>query len=76
MSLLDTIAILENTKNIEIKNYLEGLKEEKPKKDKRLMTIKEWKEARIEKKKEIREKQIKDFKEFSANLRLPRIAFQ
>jgi hypothetical protein len=76
MSLLDTIAILENTKNIEIKNYLEGLKEEKPKKDKRLMTIKEWKEARIEKKKEIREKQIKDFKEFSANLRLPRIAFE
>ena len=40
------------------------------------MTIKEWQEARIEKKKTIREKQIKDFKEFSANLKLPKLAFE
>ena len=61
---------------MEIKNYLESLKGEKPKKDRRLMTIKEWQEARIEKKKAIREKQIKDFKEFSANLKLPKLAFE
>ena len=61
---------------MEIKNYLESLKGEKPKKDRRLMTIKEWHEARIEKKKAIREKQIKDFKEFSANLKLPKLAFE
>lgn len=76
MKILDTNTILENTRNMEIKNYLESLKREKPKKDRRLMTVQEWQEARIEKKKEIREKQIKDFKEFSANLKLPKIAFE
>jgi hypothetical protein len=76
MPILDTNTILENTINMEIKNYLERLKREKPKKDRRLMTIQEWQEARIEKKKAIREKQIKDFKEFSANLKLPKIAFE
>lgn len=76
MPVLDTNTTLENTTNMEIKNYLESLKREKSKKDRRLMTIKEWQEARIEKKKEIREKQIKDFKEFSANLKLPKLAFE
>lgn len=76
MKILDTNTILENTTNMEIKNYLESLKRENPKKDRRLMTIKEWQEARIVKKKEIREKQIKDFKEFSANLKLPKLAFE
>ena len=76
MPILDTNTILKNTTNMEIKNYLESLKREKPKKDRRLMTIKEWQEARIEKKKAIREKQIKDFKEFSANLKLPKLAFE
>lgn len=76
MPILDTNTILKNTTNMEIKNYLESLKGEKPKKDRRLMTIKEWQEARIEKKKTIREKQIKDFKEFSANLKLPKLAFE
>ena len=76
MPILDTNTILKNTTNMEIKNYLESLKGEKPKKDRRLMTIKEWQEARIEKKKAIREKQIKDFKEFSANLKLPKLAFE
>jgi hypothetical protein len=71
-----TKTILENTTNVEIKNYLEILKREKPKKDRRLMTIKEWKQARIEKQKTIREKQIKDFKDFSANLKIPKIAFE
>ena len=76
MPILDTNTILEHTTNMEIKNYLEILKGEKPKKDRRLMTIKEWQEARIGKKKAIREKQIKDFKEFSANLKLPKLAFE
>ena len=76
MPILDTNTILENTTNMEIKNYLESLKGEKPKKDRRLMTIQEWQEARIGKKKAIREKQIKDFKEFSANLKLPKLAFE
>ena len=76
MPILETNTILKNTTNMEIKNYLESLKGEKPKKDRRLMTIKEWQEARIEKKKAIREKQIKDFKEFSANLKLPKLAFE
>ena len=76
MPILDTNTILKNTTNMEIKNYLESLKGEKQKKDRRLMTIKEWQEARIEKKKTIREKQIKDFKEFSANLKLPKLAFE
>ena len=76
MKILETNTILENTRNMEIKNYLESLKREKQKKDRRLMTVQEWQEARIGKKKEIREKQIKDFKEFSANLKLPKIAFE
>jgi hypothetical protein len=76
MQILDTKTILENTTNIEIKNFLEGLKREKPKKDKRLMTIKEWNEARKMKQQAIRDEQIKDFKEFSANLRLPKTAFE
>jgi hypothetical protein len=75
MQILETKKILENTTNIEIKNFLEGLKREKPKKDKRLMTIKEWNESRKMKQQAIREKQIKDFKEFSANLKLPKTAF-
>jgi hypothetical protein len=76
MQILDIKTILENTTNIEIKNFLEGLKREKPKKDKRLMTIKEWNEARKMKQQAIRDEQIKDFKEFSANLRLPKTAFE
>jgi len=72
-----TKEILENTRNMEIKGFLDSLKKtDKYKKNRRLMTIQEWKEARIEKKKAIREKQILDFKEFSANLKLPKIAFK
>jgi len=76
MQILDTKTILENTTNMEIKNYLENLKREEPNKNRRLMTIKEWHEARKMKQHAIREKQIKDFKEFSVNLRLPKTAFE
>ena len=76
MQILDTKTILENTTNMEIKNYLENLKREEPNKNRRLMTIKEWQESRKMKQQAIREKQIKDFKEFSVNLRLPKTAFE